>query len=271
MKNKPDLLTLAALAVVAYALADVVHEGFGHGGTCVLVGGKPLVLTSMNFDGDTEGLSALANRLITAGGTVANLIAAALALPFLIWRPARSPATWLFLWIFVSVNLLQATGYLLFSGVGGIGDWVAVIRDWRPTWLWRLLLTAIGGISYFVAVRWGMMVLAARLEETAPARVRVAYLYTLTPYFVGSALYTVAGLMNPAGLILVAVSAAASSLGGTSGFAWGPQLLRDPDIPSASGPVTALSRRWGWIALAGLVGLAFITILGPGVHFRSAR
>lgn len=271
MKHRPDLLTLAAIAVVAYALADVVHEGFGHAGTCALVGGRPRVLTSMNFEGDTEGLPALGNRLIAAGGSVANLMAAALALPFLRWGRDRSAATWFFLWTFVTINLLQATGYLLFSGVGGIGDWAAVIRGWAPEWLWRLLLAAAGGLSYFIAVRWAMTTLATRLEEPAPARVNVAYLYTLTPYFVGCGLYVVAGLRNPAGLMLVAVSAVAASLGGTSGLAWGPQLLRDPDIPSASGHVTRLSRHWGWIALAGVVGLAFVTVLGPGIHFRSGR
>jgi hypothetical protein len=271
MKNRPDLFTLVAIAVVAYALADVVHEGFGHGGTCVLVGGRPLVLSSMHFEGDTERLPPRANRLIAAGGTLANLIAAALALPVLRWSRDRSPATWFFLWTFVSVNLMQAAGYPLFSGVGGIGDWTAVIRGWRPQWLWRLSLAAVGGLSYFVTVRWAMRALATRLEEIAPARVAAAYVYTLTPYIVGCALYVVAGLRNPAGLMLVAASAVAASLGGTSGFAWGPQLLHDPDIPSASGHVTALSKSWSWIAFAVLVGLAFIIVLGPGIHFGSGR
>jgi hypothetical protein len=271
MKNRPDLLTLASLAVVAYALANVIHEGLGHAGTCVLVGGKPLVLTSMQFEGDTEGLSPIADRLIAAGGTIANLVAAALALPLLRKSRERSPATWLFLWLFVTVNVLVAAGYPLFSGVGGIGDWANVTRGWEPAWFWRLLLAAVGGISYLFAVLWAMKALAARLEETGPTRVKTAYAYTLTPYLVGGLLYVVAGLLNPAGLMLVAISAVPSSFGGTSGFAWGPQLLHDPDIPSATGPVPGLARRWGWVALAAVVGLAFIIVLGPGVHFRPGR
>jgi hypothetical protein len=271
MKNQPDLLTLAALAVVAYAVANVVHEGLGHAGICALVGGRPRVLTSMHFEGDTEGLPAVADRLIAAGGTIANLAAAALALPFLTRARDGSPATWFFLWMFGSVNLMQATGYPLFSGVGGFGDWEAVFRGWRPAWLLRLSLVAVGGLSYFVTVRWAMTALATRLEETGPARVKVACVYTLTPYLVGSALYVVAGLRNPAGLMLVVVSAVAASLGGTSGFAWGPQLLHDPDIPSASGHVTTLSRSWAWVALAGLVAMAFVAVLRPGIHFRSVR
>ena len=49
------------------------------------------------------------------------------------------------------------------------------------------------------------------------------------------------------------------------------QFLHDPDIPSASRPVEALPRSWRWIALAGVVALAFIGVLGPGIHFRGAR
>jgi hypothetical protein len=45
MKIGPDIPTLVAIAVVAYAVANVVHEGLGHSGTCVLVGGRPIVLT----------------------------------------------------------------------------------------------------------------------------------------------------------------------------------------------------------------------------------
>jgi hypothetical protein len=38
----------------------------------LLVGGKPLVLSSMHFRGDTQELSRGANRLIAAGGTLVN-------------------------------------------------------------------------------------------------------------------------------------------------------------------------------------------------------
>ncbi|HXH28971.1 MAG TPA: hypothetical protein VNL37_07995, partial [Candidatus Polarisedimenticolia bacterium] len=54
--RRPDLPTLAAVAVVAYALSNVIHEGLGHGGACRLVGGTPRLLTSMTFDGDLSRL-----------------------------------------------------------------------------------------------------------------------------------------------------------------------------------------------------------------------
>jgi hypothetical protein len=43
---------------------------------------------------------------------------------------------------------------------------------------------------------------------------------TIVPYLTGGILYTVAGMLNPVGVILVGLSAAAASFGGTSGLAW---------------------------------------------------
>lgn len=46
-----------------------------------------------------------------------------------------------FLWLLMTINLLQAGGYILFSGLGNIGDWAYVIHDLEPVWLWRLWAT----------------------------------------------------------------------------------------------------------------------------------
>ena len=46
----PDLLTVTAIALVAYAASNVLHEAVGHGGACVALGGKPLALSSVHFE-----------------------------------------------------------------------------------------------------------------------------------------------------------------------------------------------------------------------------
>src|SRR3954467_12649714 len=108
--GRPDLITLIAIAVVAYAVSDVTHEGLGHGGACLLVGCKPHLLTSMQFDGDETQLSSAAVRVIAAGGSIMNLVLAALGASLLRGvRPDR-PHLWFFLWLLTSVSLLQATG-----------------------------------------------------------------------------------------------------------------------------------------------------------------
>ena len=64
-------LTVGAIAILAYMLGNVLHEGLGHGGACLLVGAKPLVLSSVHFECSAD------SRLVMAGGTLVNLFAAA--------------------------------------------------------------------------------------------------------------------------------------------------------------------------------------------------
>jgi len=45
-----DVVTVVSIAVLAYALANILHEAIGHGVACVALGGKPLVLSSLHFD-----------------------------------------------------------------------------------------------------------------------------------------------------------------------------------------------------------------------------
>ncbi len=76
-----DAATIAAISFLAYAISNVLHEGLGHGGACLVVGGKARGLSSTYFDCDTAGLPGWAVRLISAGGTLANLVVAAVAFP----------------------------------------------------------------------------------------------------------------------------------------------------------------------------------------------
>jgi hypothetical protein len=76
-------------------------------------------------------------------------------------------------------------------------------------------------------------------------------------------------MFNPVGLILVGISAAAASFGGTSGLAWMWQLFRGRRIPESSLQVGPLSQSWGWLIAGGILGLLFIFALGPGVKFHS--
>src|SRR5437764_1001919 len=40
----PDLLTVTAIALVAYAASNVLHEAVGHGGACIALGGSDELL-----------------------------------------------------------------------------------------------------------------------------------------------------------------------------------------------------------------------------------
>src|SRR5215471_6941684 len=79
---RTDWLTVIAVAIVAHVTASIVHEALGHGGACLLVGCRPQLLTTMQFQGDETSLSNAGVKVIAAGGTLANLAAAGIAAGF---------------------------------------------------------------------------------------------------------------------------------------------------------------------------------------------
>ena len=259
-----DLLTIVTIGLMVGVLADFIHEGLGHGGACLLVGGKPKLLTSMNFAWDDSGFSRGALRAVAAGGTIANLLAGALALAML-RRPPPTVHLHYFLWLFAAVNLYVGTGYFLYSGMSNIGDWANFIAGLPGHWFWRGLLAVLGGASYFLCVRM-MLVKAAPLTGGDPAlRYHRANFLMLIPYFGGAIMSVIAGALNPEAKALLLISAVAASLGGTSGLAWGPQMLRDPQWLVSSTAPAAIPRHWGWIVAGLVLAVVFVVILGPGL------
>jgi hypothetical protein len=260
----PDRLGLVAIACVAYAIANVAHEAIGHGGACLAVGGRPVAVSAVHFEGDVEGLPPSARRRQAAGGSLVNLVLGVACLAPLRRRTKATPARY-FLWLLGTLNLLQAFGYGLFSGIGGVGDWAVVVRGREPVWAWRLGLAALGGAAYWMTIALSLRRLLPMIGD-APDRLARAVTLTVVPYVAGGLLYVAAGLLNPHSLRLVAISAAAASFGGASGFAWMAQLLRDTRAyPPSREPALALGPSPGWRLAGSLVAAAFILVLGPSI------
>jgi hypothetical protein len=263
-----DALTISAIAVIVYALSSLLHEAIGHGGACLFVGATPIELSSMNFDCSVldDGLAPM--RIVAAGGTIATLLGGILA--FVLYKLVPGPRVLRFgFWLFATVNLMQGTGYFLFSGIGGFGDWATVIEGWEPAQFWRFGLAVVGGLSYFAVTKLMFSELDPFIGKARPRRFRHGMRLGVIPYVAGAVLEVVAGAFNAGGLALLLISGAAASLGGTSGLVWGPQLLRGETTPSdmLEIPVTIVERSWLTIVLAMVVGGGFVWIFGKGITF----
>jgi len=257
-----DPLTVGAIAILAYMLGNVLHEGLGHGGACVLAGAKPLVISTVHFECSQEG------RLVMAGGTLVNFLAGGVF--FVLGRLTGGHYARLkyFCWISMTVNLYTATGYFLFSGIGGIGDWGEFIVGLGPQWLWRIGLTIFGAATYLLAARVSLLELRPLIGSDKEERYRRAERLSTIPYFAGGTLMCIAGSLNPKGAVLILISAAASTFGGTSALMWSPQMLRSGTlIPYglAAEPMP-IRRSWPLIVAACAMAVAFIGILGPSVR-----
>lgn len=264
-ESRIDAPTVIAISALAYLLANLVHEGLGHGGTCVLVGAHPTMLNAIFFEYDEKSASLVQQRWISAGGSIANVL---VGLPIVaaLRRVRGSGASRYFLWLFAAVNLVTAFGYLLYSGIGGIGDWARVVEGLGAPWIWRGGMAVVGAILYFlVAPRLLMPRLDPFLGTDPSVRVTRARLLGLLPYVAGSVSLAIAGLLNPYGMRVVLISAIAAGFGGTSLLAWYPRIPRAP-APGTPATPLAIERSWAWIATGIIVLLVFVVVLGPGVR-----
>ena len=251
-----DALTICAISLAAGMIANILHEGVWHGLTALLTGAKSGVLTTVAWS------SAFDSRLVEAGGTLVNLAAALVFwLALGIVRHTSMPMRY-FLLIACAFNLFTGTGYFFFSGVTDFGDWAAVISGLHPHWLWRALLVVVGASSYFIAaVVVGIgLVRYVGIPRHQQGRLRKL---TIVPYFSGILLAIVAGMLNPLAIQLLWQSALPATAGGQSGLLWLQYYI--PRQTEPEGSPGQLARSYAWIAVAAVLGVVYIVVLGRGI------
>ena len=254
---RDDRLTVIAIAAIACVVQDVLHEGLGHGVTAWLSGAHRVTMSTVALESDID------TRLISANGTLVNLLFAAVFWFLLRRRRTYRPATRYFLLLALMGNLFTGTGYFFFSGVTNFGDWAAVIRGLAPHWAWQAGLVAVGIAAYWAS----MILVGAELrpfrekDGDSPRILRLCY----TAYFTDGVLAAIGGLMNPIGFFYVIASALPSTLGANAGLLSLPFLMRHRKSaaePETAGPIV---RNFAWIAAGAVASLLFIFILGRGL------
>lgn len=267
-----DLATISGITLVVYTCSSIAHEGIGHGLTCVLLGGKVAVVASTVCVPAGPPLVQSAARIVAAGGTIANLVAAATCW-YLLRVTAIQPPRWrYFLWLSLAVNGFIGAGYLAVPTVIGFGDWMNVLRGTNFYWAWRIGIVVAGVILYVTLAAIAAKELQPFIAGDRAERRRRALRLTLIPYFVGGVAFCVAGLFNPVGMKLIIISAAAASFGGTAGLAWlAPWAVGMRQTATTLENPVELNRSWGWI-ISGLVcGVVLVFVLGPGVKFTAVQ
>jgi hypothetical protein len=256
---RSNLWTVIAVAVVAYAACDMTHEVLGHGLACLLTGVRPLSLSTVALQTGTS------DRWVAAAGSIANVIAGVAAF-LLVRRRASFDALTYFLWLFGATNLLNGTGYLLFSGLLGIGDWAVVIAGLEPQALWRGLLAVAGVALYVAAIRWiaGSAIWHVRKDRMNG---RETQRVVFPAYIAGGLLFVAGSALNRIDPMLVLTSGVSSGFGAMAGLLAVPGIVerRTKNYADAT-TAPSLPFHRGWVIAGAVAALLFVAILGPGVR-----
>lgn len=252
-----SLPTVCAVSALAMMLSTTLHEGVGHALIALLTVAPRGVLSTVAWSSSYD------SKLVDVGGTVVNLIAAAVF--WLLLRSARnsSAATRLFLLLACAFNLFAGTGYFLFSGLTNFGDWAAVIQDLHPHALWRVVLVTAGVFGY-----WGALVVAGTSLfryvgfHCRADRRRISHLM-LIAYLNAVLIACLGGALNPLGIEYVFFSALPATAGAGSGLLYMQYYARKSVEPAGS--VQSIDRSFAWIGASAACALLFIFVLGRGI------
>lgn len=258
---KINLLIIASITVIAYLLAQLIHEGLGHGGMAVLLGAKVIQITNTNMLNDPTGVSDVAARLIALGGTLANFIVGIVVLWLLRTNPIKSANIRFFLWLLGHINLFKGFGYLLIT-FAPIGDWHDVANGLPSQSMWMIMLTLLGAVTSL-----GTFFYAARtLDEFIGAgsdRRQRAFTLTLFPYLLGGTINVLATIIG-LGITPFTFTGALATFGGTFLMVWLGLAVGRPKPGTPTEPTTP-THNPSWLIGGGLATLFYLFWFGAGL------
>ena len=156
-----DLLTLIAISITAWSLANILHEVVGHAGSAALLGipVRAVSTTTMYIEWD-QIRSVGEDRIINAAGVGMNFLSGIIALLYLRLIKVTHSSTRYFLWLFSSISFTIVTMNLISASLIGEGDWAVFIREFERRDLWKAGIIVVGFIlaipGYFLPLRFWM-------------------------------------------------------------------------------------------------------------------
>jgi hypothetical protein len=168
-------LPAAAIGVVAACLSIVGHDAIGHGGACLLAGGRVTLLNVVDFH------CGLARPWIDLAGPAGNLVLAIVGL--VLARPASSGGARLLGLSLFAFNAFWIAGYLIYAGALNAGDWVypgeSLALPWRP------IAVVFGVALYALTMRW----IGVSTPPIAANALRTAYVAAASATVLAAAFY----------------------------------------------------------------------------------
>ena len=253
---KLNWLGIVAVGLLAYVLCDLLHEAAHAVATLLPLGVRALSISTVAVT------TSRSSPVVASAGAVANL---ALGLTIVLSRVNSVSSPWrYFWWLFGSLNLFNATGYLLYSAVFDSGDMAVVFRAMAAAAIWRPLVGLAGLATYAGAVYISLLGLR-RLLGSGAVSPSSAEQCCMLPYWSGGLLLSAGAALNPQSPWLILTSGAAVGFGAMVGLVFLPRLLRF--LPQAiQEQHEPLGITWAWVLSGITAAIVFVAVFGPGVR-----
>lgn len=288
-----DRLTVIAIAVIAYAAANITHEIFGHCGMALVMGTPCTVVSSFYAPLDVFPARWKYNIIVIAGST-ANFVVAL----FCLWllrrggsraadsgrqtaecsrktaefgnerpekgavKPAHSKVRY-FLWLLMAVNLFLASTYILAAPIIKFGDSYILIQDLYPQIFWRPAVALLGAIALWFSFRISRFELARLIGAKGREARAIAWQLVVTAYLTGGIVWVASALFSRLDWRYAQLQAAGGSFGLTIWFLLLPFFL--PPIEMTGREPLSIPRSARWIIAGALTAVFFIGVWGRGI------
>lgn len=253
----PILLGVFAISALASVLCDLLHE-FGHA-VCTLL---PLGVKTISISTIGTTSAGGSNAIVSLAGPLVNFALASTI--FLALSPSVSSAWRYFAWLFGTVNLFNATAYLIYSSILGSGDWATVFNAVSPPLLWRPIAGLVGIILYAGSI-YGAAAVLRRLCTSGVIAESNIDRFCSSSYWVGGSVITIGSVFNPVSPWFILTSGAATGFGAMLGLLFVPSLLRRTHVTVVN-THESLQIGWLWVVTGAVATGIFIGVFGPGLR-----
>jgi hypothetical protein len=249
-EKKDNLITIAAIGLIAYVSADFAHHALGHGGACLALGGKIKSLSSIFVDCSLRGTA------IDLAGPIANLVLGLIAL--LVVRFLNSPSTTRLFFILVAAfNLFWIELQFVFSAATKTDDWAWAIKQLSINDLCRYSMVVVGILIYIITIR----IIANLITPFAQLSVRVKIIVAIT-WIAAGVIAIATAVFDAHPLTALLQSAVPQSLLLAIGLLFLPRAALEFSVKKKVALPIEFS--FAWVGAAAIIAILSILFLGPG-------
>lgn len=263
-KIEIDIFTLIAISIIAWSIANFLHEVIGHAGSAALMG-IPVraVSTTTIYIEWSQIKSAAEIQIIHAAGAGLNLLSGMIALLYLRSEMIKDSATRYFLWLFSTVSFIIVTFNLISLPLIGGGDWSVIIQETINQAMWKAIIVGVGVILTIAGYALPMRYWLPDMRGHRKTLLNITVIPVLTMIIVQS----LSLIESPFSRLPPENNHLLASVFAYLHFVLWVILVNILPVPRSTRRVESISlpRSNIYLSIGLIVGVLFIGILGPGL------